>query len=65
MITGDRLEPILLVQTIHLLQDEVDITGFFVVITLAYVISLICDVKVFVLTTFIIIQINLTKGQKI
>ena len=26
MITGDRLEPILLVQTIHLLQDEEDIT---------------------------------------
>jgi len=28
MITGDRLEPILLVQTIHLLQDEDEITGF-------------------------------------
>jgi len=48
MITGDRLEPILLAQTTHLLQDEDDITGFiffFFVITLAYVINSISDVN--------------------
>lgn len=41
MITGDLHEPILLVQTILLLQDEGDITGLF-----TYVINLISDTKV-------------------
>ena len=40
MITGDLHEPILLVQTILLLQDEGDITGLF-----TYVINLISDTK--------------------